>query len=225
MKKNLWNLLNQLKTKKKWIVTAAVLLLITAGGVSAYFTSTDEATNSWTVGDVKIELLEAEYDKVPAEERTNITPNQTFIKDPVVTNTGTNDAFVFLQFSVPKANVKVANGDGTLQSAKVQELFDYTIHESFTKVSEDTSATDKNTYVYAYGTESACKSLAAEASTPSLFQGNRITFKNVIEGQGLEGMTLEVPVQALAIQTTDLGDTDATRPDDVWRILSNQTAQ
>lgn len=212
-----------LKNKKRVIILAAALvLLLTVGGVSAYFTSTDEATNSWTVGDVKIELLEVEYDKVPAEERTNITPNQTFIKDPVVTNTGTNDAFVFLQFSVPKANVKV---DGTLQSAKMQELFDYTIHESFTKVSEDTSATDKNIYVYSYGTEDACKSLAAEDSTPSLFEGNRITFKNVIEGQGLEGMTLEVPVQALAIQTTDLSDTDATRPADVWRILSNQTAQ
>mgnify|MGYP003284012381 CR=1 FL=1 len=212
-----------LKNKKRMIFIAAVLvLLLGVGGVSAYFTSTDNATNSWTVGDVTIELLEEEYDKVPEAERQNITPNQSFTKDPVVKNVGTNDAFVFLRFSVPKANVKIASQDGSAQTSQMQELFDYTIQDGWVKVSEDTSAADKNTYVYSYGTEAACKALAAEASTPSLFKDNQITFINVLEGQGLEGTTLEIPVESFGIQTTDLGESDATSPSAVWDILIHQ---
>lgn len=210
-----------LKNKKFMILVTALVLLLTVGGVSAYFTSTDHATNYWTVGDIEIELLEAEYDKVPAEERTNITPNKAFIKDPVIWNTGTNDAFVFLRFSVPKQDVQIADQTGSVQDSHVQELFDYTINDGWTKVSEDTSATDKNIYVYSYGTETDCKALKAEASTPSLFQDNEITFINVLEGQGLEGTTLEIPVESFGIQT-DLGELDSTSPSAVWQILINQ---
>lgn len=214
---------NLLKNKKRMMILAAVLVLLLAiGGISAYFTSTDNATNSWAVGDVTIDLLEAEYDKVPETERQNITPNKVFTKDPVVKNIGTNDAFVFLRFSVPKKEVRIAGQDGSAQASQVQELFDYTINEGWTKVTEDTSAADKNTYVYAYGTEAACKALAAEASTPSLFKDNQITFINIIEGQGLEGTTLEIPVESFGIQTTDLGTDDKTAPADVWKILINQ---
>lgn len=212
-----------LKNKKRIIFIAAVLvLLLGVGGVSAYFTSTDNATNQWTVGDVTIELLEEEYDKVPETERQNITPNKVFTKDPVVKNIGTNDAFVFLRFSVPKKEVRIAGQDGSAQASQVQELFDYTIQDGWVKVSEDTSATDKNTYVYAYGNEAACKALAAEASTPSLFKNNQVTFINVIEGQSLEGTTLEIPVESFGIQTTDLGTDDKTAPADVWKILIHQ---
>ena len=76
--------------------------------------------------------------------------------------------------------------------------------------------------VYSYGTEAACKALAAEASTPSLFKDNQITFINVLEGQGLEGTTLEIPVESFGIQTTDLGESDATSPSAVWDILIHQ---
>lgn len=211
-----------LKGKKRWIAIVAALLLLGVGGVAAYFTSTDEATNQWTVGDVTIELLETEYDKVPAEERTNITPNQEFTKDPVVQNVGTNDAFVFLRVSIPKKEVRIADLNGQALEAEPRELFDYRVDERWTLVTEDTSASDKNTYVYAYGTEEACEALEAEAFAPSLFQDDEITFINVLEGQGLEGEKLEIPVEAFGIQTTDLGERKATHPQEVWEILMNQ---
>lgn len=213
---------NLLKNKKRLLLAAAVLVLLVIGGISAYFTSTDNATNRWTVGDVTIELLEEEYDKVPETERQNITPNKVFTKDPVVRNSGTNDAFVFLRFSVPKANVRIAAQDGAAQTAKVQELFDYEINPEWVKVVEDTSAADKNTYVYTYGTDDACTPLVAETSTTSLFKDQKVTFINVLEGQGLEGTTLEIPVQAYGIQTTDLTDDDVTNPLAVWEILNTQ---
>ena len=76
----------------------------------------------------------------------------------------------FIRFSVPKQAVRIADQTGAAQASQVQELFDYTIHTDWVKVSEDTSAAAQNTYVYAYGTEAACKALVAEASTPSLFK-------------------------------------------------------
>ena len=115
-----------------------------------FFSSIRDAVCNWRrLGNVTIELLEEEYDKVPEEERHNITPDKVFTKDPIVRNVGTNDAFVFLEVSVPKANVRTASADGTAQPAAVQELFSYGISEGWTKVTEETSASDKNTYVYA----------------------------------------------------------------------------
>ena len=197
-------------------------MLLSVGGISAYFTSTEDATNRWTVGNVTIDLTEEEYDKTPPEEREDITPNKTFVKDPVVHNTGTNDAFVFIKFSVPKANVRTATLTGQVQEAALQELFSYVINDNWTKVTADTSASNKNTYVYAYGNPDTCTPLQAGEATSALFEDEQVTLINVLEGQGLEGTTLEIPVQAYGIQTADLGNEDVTNPGAVWEILNTQ---
>lgn len=211
-----------MKQKKLIFIFAALALLMTAGGVSAYFTSMDQNTNTWTTGNITIELQEPEYDKIPQIERENITPNQKLTKDPLIKNTGSNEAYVFLRFSVPKANVKTAAADGTLQPSAQQELFSYTIHSGWTKVSEDNSSADNNSYIYAYGSSSGCTPLSSGAATPPLFQDSRIVFKNIIEGQGLQNKNLEIPVQAFGIQTSDLGTNSTSLPSEVWKILTNQ---
>ena len=48
-------------TKKKILVLAlsiAMVAILAVGGSLAYFTDKDEATNTFTVGNVKIELIE-----------------------------------------------------------------------------------------------------------------------------------------------------------------------
>ena len=209
--------------KKRSFLAVMGLLVGTmsfAGGTAAYLSkSAGEVKNVFTAGSVKAQLTEAHWD---TQKASKVYPGQSLEKDPVVKNIGTNDAFVFLRFSVPKQAVRIADQTGAAQASQVQELFDYTIHTDWVKVSEDTSAAAQNTYVYAYGTEAACKALVAEASTPSLFKENQITFINVLEGQGLEGNALEIPVEAYGIQTTDLDTDDKTAPADVWQILMNQ---
>ena len=224
------------KNIKKTVIVSAIIAVLMIGGISAYFTSIDSAENTWTVGNVEVELLEPGYDQFNETEAKDMTPNKVIHKDPKVQNTGTNDAFVFLKFSVPKANVATAAQDGTKQDAALQELFDYAINDGWVKVAEDTSGTDKNTYVFAFGTESACTALAKNEETPVLFKNTEaagmaeagtvgmITFKNIIEGQGLEDLTLKIPVEAFAIQTTDLTASDAASPADVWRIINNQNS-
>ena len=56
--------------KKKSILMAAIAVMLVAvlvvGGTLAYFTDTKSATNTFTVGNVKIELLESQYHRVNA---------------------------------------------------------------------------------------------------------------------------------------------------------------
>lgn len=222
------------KNRKTLVIVCALAVVMLIGGISAYFTSTDSAENTWTVGNVEIDLQEPDYDQFNEEETNEMTPNKVIHKDPQICNTGANDAYVFMKVSVPKANVATADQNGEKQEASLQELFDYTINSGWVKVAEDTSATDSNTYVFAYGSETACTALAKDQTTPVLFRNaeiagkensgkvGMITFKNVIEGQGLENITLKLPVQAYGIQTTDLTAMDVTAPAEVWEVLNNQ---
>lgn len=56
--------------KKKSILMAAIAVMLVAvlvvGGTLAYFTDTKSATNTFTMGNVKIELLESQYHRVNA---------------------------------------------------------------------------------------------------------------------------------------------------------------
>lgn len=224
------------KERKKTIVIVAALVAVMAiGGISAYFTSADDAVNTWTYGKVKIDLQEPNYDKEIPSDRVNTTPNQEVAKDPKIQNTGKNDAYVFIKVTVPKKDVIVANQDGTRQDSKLQELVDYQWNTNWVVVEEDTTAADHNTYVMAYAKDGACLPLAPQATTSVLFKNavaehienagaeGIITIKNIIEGQGLENMTLTINVEAYAIQTTDLSKDNVNSPAAVWTILSNQT--
>ena len=98
--------------KKKSILMAAIAVMLVAvlvvGGTLAYFTDTKSATNTFTVGDVKIKLDESNVndpngDRVTSNEYTGVLPGIQYKKDPVVTNTGKNDAYV-------RAVVTIENG-------------------------------------------------------------------------------------------------------------------
>ena len=98
--------------KKKSILMAAIAVMLVAvlvvGGTLAYFTDTKSATNTFTVGDVKIKLDESNVndpdgDRVTSNEYTGVFPGIQYKKDPVVTNTGKNGAYV-------RAVVTIENG-------------------------------------------------------------------------------------------------------------------
>lgn len=207
------------KTKKfinlKSITIAAVLIaLLAIGSAIAFFTDKDNKTNDFTVGNISIQLTEPNWN---ADNGKDLTPNKTISKDPQITNDGPNDAFVFLQVKVPVANVKTAAADGSLQAAKSQDLFTYTVNDSWVEVSRKSSA-DSTTYIYAYvGNDGAMKTLAPGKTTNSLFDS--VTFLNLVEGQIDEGTQISVDVDAYGIQTTDLG---TTAPAEVLKLIQTQ---
>ena len=90
--------------KKILALCLIVCLLATAvvGGTLAYFTDSDEATNTFTVGNVDIDLTEPNWDATGKAEAEDVYPGEALAKDPTVTNIGKNPCFV---------RVKVTNLD------------------------------------------------------------------------------------------------------------------
>lgn len=212
---------------KNLIIIAAMIVILVVGGVSAYFTSSDKATNVWTVGEIDIDLQEPSWDT--DNPPTKIRPNQVFLKDPQVRNIGENDAYVFLRVKVPMANVATANtSTGERITAVNQELFSFSTNPGWIQVGNSTveniDGTDYMVYIYAYGNQQTCTALIAGSKTvPPLF--NEVKFINAIEGQGLERAVITMPIEAYGIQTTDLTDNDLKTPVAVWNILNNQTVE
>lgn len=99
--------------KKKVLVLALTLSLvaITALGVTlAYFTDTKAVNNTFTMGNVKIALEEiVGYENdvpITTNEGHNyptVVPGDTLVKKPIVTNTGSNSAWVFLKLTLSDA--------------------------------------------------------------------------------------------------------------------------
>ena len=95
--------------KKKTILAAFVLLLVVAvGGAIAYFTDTDEQTNTFTIGNVDISLTEPNWNKTDSDSNgvpdasENLMPGQSVFKDPTINNLSTkNAAYVFAKVVVP----------------------------------------------------------------------------------------------------------------------------
>ena len=204
-------------------ILGALTLVMVTGSAMAYFTDSEQAKNHITIGKVDISL--------PDKEKENIVPGKELVKDPTITNTGINDAFVFMKVTVPAAELVTANEDGTKNEKALKQLYSWEINKGWIQLGDAKAVTEngKTTafeYIYAYGSNASCSALAKNVSTSALF--DKITFLNVIEGQqfadgtGLEESETEINVQAYAIQTTDLTSNDVTTPSAVWQVLANQ---
>lgn len=104
-------------TKKKILVlalTIAMVAILAVGGSLAYLTDTDAATNTFTVGNVKIDLIEQQTDgdggledfeqgKVLKPGKSN--DGNAVSKIVTVKNTGANDAWVWVELKIPEALV------------------------------------------------------------------------------------------------------------------------
>ena len=80
------------------IVLAALLIAgISIGATLAYLTDRDSEVNTFTIGDVTIDLKE-EF-----EQGATLIPGVNIEKKPVITNTGKNNAWAWLTFAIPAA--------------------------------------------------------------------------------------------------------------------------
>ena len=191
------------KNTVKIMTLAGILCLASVGGVSAYLTDYEKVSNEFTVGKVDIELKEPEW---KPEENRMIEPSKVIHKDPQITNTGTNDAFVYMEVSIPMANVEAATENGERLGKKVQELFYFEAKDSWMQLSVQNTES-RRTYTYAY-----TKILKPQETSETLF--DTVKFLNLIEGQ-LDGQTLEIPVRAYAIQTSYTGGSSDNLPEQI----------
>ena len=182
----------------KGIALAAVITALAAGGTAAYLTDFETATNSFTVGKVDIDLDEPNW---KPEDNTDLVPTQVIRKDPYVANKGVNEAFVYLEVSVPVRNVITVAKDGTRNALAKTELFSFTKNKDWTQL-ERTEVGQNMVYTYAYN-----HILKPGTKTTTLF--DTVTFANIIEGQ-LDTQQIDMPVRAYAIQATNTGDDKTT---------------
>lgn len=90
---------------KKKIVTLALVAALVAvavvGATLAYFTDTKEATNTFTVGNVTIDLTEPAWDDpltgTGAKDAPTVYAGEPLAKNPMVENIGANPCFVRLK--------------------------------------------------------------------------------------------------------------------------------
>lgn len=83
---------------KKKIVALCLVVCLAAtaiiGGTLAYFTDTDEKTNTFTVGNVDIVLTEPEW----VEDQAKLIPGRVIPKDPTITlETDSERAYTFMK--------------------------------------------------------------------------------------------------------------------------------
>ena len=209
--------------KNRTIIAAVVLLLVLAvGGAVAYFTDSEQKTNTFTIGNVDITLTEDGWDALADTNNNDIPdaaedmmPGESVTKDPLINNVSTkNPAYVFIKVVVPCTTI-------VAPATTSEEIFTYTVNAGWTELSSAAVACTSGrnaTHVYYYGSNGALTQLdkAANSSTPTsttnpLF--STISLRSTLKGN--EGLTdqKQVVITGYGIQTTGLS---STTPADVW---------
>ena len=207
--------MNKRKTMAVAIVLALVLLI---GGVIAYFTDTDDATNLFTLGDVVDISLSETW---TASDGEGIHPGAVVTKEPSIVNESTTTpAYVFAEVIVPCYD---ANADGTYETplfALLDENGDEGCNSDWVPVeTSQVNQTDKTiTYVYAYGSSSAMTPLAESTSTPKtktstpVFSKVKLDEDLTADQKATASATPNIIINAYGIQTDNVGTTPAA----VW---------
>ena len=212
------------------IAACALAGAMMIGGTFAYLTDTRTATNTFTVGNVKVELSEPDYpgnnDPVTKEQ----VPNQETAKNPQIKNTGANDAVVFMKVTVPVRTVMPVADDGTKGTAGPAEMYIF-------KQDTDSAAAHTNnfskdwvelagkeegkdlsgktrTYVFGYHTR-----ISAGETTDPLF--DKVQLKNFLEAEIEASDVLNIEIEGYAIQADNIVSGDGTLSTDAE--LNEQT--
>ena len=208
-----------MENKNKVIAGAVVALLLATAAVGAFFTDSHSVTNIFTTGGVTSQLTEPQYDAQDPADRQLIGPGKVMVKDPTVTNKDTLDMYTFLKVSVPVKSVRTYDEATKAATAAVlQPLFTWQTNTGWTQVKLVKNQTTWD-YYYAYGTAAKMTAVKPGESTSVLFKNSQVKFINVLEGQGLENIQLDMPVTDLSVQTTDLG---TENPAEILEIVLNQ---
>lgn len=207
-----------MKTRSKaLLLTLCAVLLVAASvlGTMAYLTSTDEVTNTFTVGEVKIKLDEAKAnpdgslvanaDRVKANEY-KLLPGHTYNKDPMVTVlSGSESSYVKMTVTFSKANeldAIFAPGGADLTS-----IFNgYDAAKWIAK--GNTKDATANTRTYEFWYKETVGAPTADVALDALFDS--ITVPGTITNEQLatiEGMT--ITVNAYAIQADGFANAEA----------------
>ena len=93
-------------------LTLCMVAILAIGGSLAYFTDTDEATNTFTLGNVKIDLQET-FDEKNAVLRPGSQTTNKIEKKVWIENVGSESAYVWYEWYIPTALDSTDGSTGT----------------------------------------------------------------------------------------------------------------
>lgn len=178
-------------------LVAALAFIAVAGASLAYFTDKDAKTNTFTLGNVDIELNEESW-----EEPEAVAPGIEYDKDPVVENTGANDAWI-------RVDVTLSDAAAFKAAAKKHQITDLSVVFAGHDTTKWTLAADPvfdetaDTLTYSYYWNTV---LEVGDSTDALFTS--VTIPAAFDNGDMEaiGENFTIDVTAHAIQTADSHD-------------------
>ena len=189
--------------KKKIIslcLVAALAVVAIAGTSLAYFTDKDAKTNTFTLGNVDIELNEENW-----AAPTAAVPDVEYAKDPVVTNIGEKDAWIRVDVTLSDAAAFTAAAERH-QITDLATIFADHDETKWTLAGEPVYNNENDTLTYSYYYNTV---LAVDKSTEPLFTS--VTIPAVFDNDDMKeiGADFTIDVTAHAIQTADSYSTAA----------------
>lgn len=183
--------------KKKIIslcLVAALAVVAIAGTSLAYFTDKDAKTNTFTLGNVDIELNEENW-----AAPTAAVPDVEYAKDPVVTNIGENDAWIRVDVTLSDAAAFTAAA-ARHQITDLATIFAGHDEEKWTLAGTPVYDDEANTLTYSYYYNTV---LAVDKSTEALFTS--VTIPAEFDNEDMKEIRADftIDVTAHAIQTAD----------------------
>jgi alternate signal-mediated exported protein len=186
-----------MKKKLTLIVTCVALVAaIAVGGTLAWFTDSKDVTNTVTFGNVKIDLTEPHYAGGSSGGTVSAMPGEIIMKDPTVTNTGTNDAWIRVKIH---AYLEDSSGNKTEVPFVLQNGVQNENGETRLMLDGDPGKwhdpANDQTAGYLYYVETL-----GSKQTASVFKNVRIP--SSWDNEKLEGKTLKIDVTAEALQVS-----------------------
>lgn len=180
-----------MKMEKAAAMLLGCSVFAASSGITSAYLMADSPSfaNVITAGSVQVQLTEPAWDPESAQ---GLNPGDTVLKNPVVTNTGKSDAWIFLRLTVPVKHIRTVDKEGRKKKeAADTELFSFAADESWELI-ERTGEDGAAVYVFGY------KELVSPGdSTRPLFE--KVTLADYLEGE-LAEKELHIQIRAEAIQ-------------------------
>jgi len=219
-----------MKTQTKILllaISAVILVTATVLGTIAYLTDRDEVVNTFTVGDVQIDLTEADVTPqgVPVQGADRVKdndyhliPGRTYVKDPTVTVlANSEESYVRMFVTIDNYTaIKAAFGAGFLPQNYVNGTWDNTVWV-YEATTEDATA-DTVTYEFRYY-KTVDTLNGADLDLEPLF--TEFTLPGTVTGENLRNLAngFDISVVAHAVQAATFADADAA-----WAAFDNQNS-
>ena len=173
------------------VMAGAAVFTASAATTGAYLThGTQNLKNIFTSGNVTVEIQEPDWQEKSGE---SMLPGESRKKNPLVKNTGTLDAWIFLEVNIPVCSV-VPVDESTKRKLpeRETELFRFRAKEGWELVEQ--KRTD-NSMCYVYGWK---EPVMPAGQTGTLFDS--VTIVPYLEGCLDETEVQQITVTAMAVQ-------------------------